>query len=364
MVGTGVGPTPAEEREIRALIRLRGAPGLGDRGVFRLVESSGSGVAALRAHGCQGDLLDDPDGPIPLSAWVQEGMEILPLTSPRYPDRLRDLTDPPPVLFLKGNLELLHRPAVAMVGVRRATGVGRRAAETMGRALARAGVTVVSGLALGIDGAAHRGGLLGPGSTMAVLGSGFRSIYPASHRTLFQEIGKGGLLVTEFLPDEKAMPHHFPKRNRIIAALASAVVVVEAGQKSGALITVDHALDLGRDVYAVPGSVENPQARGTNRLLREGARVLAHPEKVVDDLLEGGAIPPPPRLGGREGEPEGLGVPSELEGLWDVLSTEPMSTEEVAAQTELSLAQALAGLSALELGGWARRCPGMRFRRV
>jgi DNA processing protein len=234
----------------------------------------------------------------------------------------------------------------------------------MARALAQAGVTVVSGMALGIDGASHRGALEGPGSTIAVLGSGFRVIYPASHRPLFHDIEQHGLLLTEFLPSEKALPHHFPKRNRIIAALSSAVIVVEAAEKSGALITVDHALDLGRDVFATPGSVENPQAVGSNFLLRDGARVLPRPEAVVEDLQESGLIHDIPVSAEDPEVLSGVGVPPELSQVWEALTTEPMGAEEVAVRTELPLTRVLAGLSSLELGGWARRCPGMRFRRV
>jgi len=233
----------------------------------------------------------------------------------------------------------------------------------MGRILAEAGITVVSGMALGIDGAAHRGALMGGGRTVAVLGSGFQKVYPSPHRGLFQEIGEKGLLVSEFLPHEAALPHHFPKRNRIIAALAQAVVVVEAGRKSGALITVDHGLDLGKDILAIPGSVENPQSLGTNLLLRDGARMLMDPAGVLEDLEEigfdfGGSRGRTPLLNG-----SAPGAPSELHFLWTVLTTEPASVEEIANQAAVPVADALAGLSALELGGWVRQCPGMRFQR-
>jgi len=244
-----VGPrgelSPEEIREVRALLCLKGQGRLGDGAIRKVVDSFGSGVAALKAKDLQFDLLKGPPEVAPISQWLEAGFGILPMTSPRYPAALSELTDPPPVLFWKGKLELLDRPAVAIVGSRRATEVGRRSAETLGRILAEGGVTVVSGMALGIDGAAHRGALQGGGQTAAVLGSGFRVIYPKGHRSLFKEIGERGLLLSEFLPDEPPLPHHFPKRNRIIAALVRAVIVVEAGRKSGALITVDHGLDLG-----------------------------------------------------------------------------------------------------------------------
>jgi len=354
----------AEElREVRALLQLKKHSRLGDRGIRKLVDSHGSAFRALAAVGAQLELLNPTPEPPPVSSWLEEGFGVLPMTSPRYPASLSDLTDPPPLLFSKGNWGLLAGPAVAIVGSRRATEVGRRAAETMGRILSEAGVTVVSGMALGIDGAAHRGALRGGGKTVAVLGSGFRVIYPGSHRSLFREIGERGLLLSEFLPHESALPHHFPKRNRIIAALARAVVVVEAGRKSGALITVDHGLDLGREILVTPGSVENPQALGSNALLREGARVLPDPAGILDELDELGL-----ERGGNAGganAPGGSspGVPSELQTLWAALPVEPIGVDEVANQAAVSVTQALAGLSALELGGWARRCPGMRFQR-
>ena len=354
---------PQEIREVRALLLLKERTGLGDRGIRRLVDSHGSASRALVATGEQMDLLNPPPGVAPISSWLKEGFGVLPMTSPRYPASLSELSDPPPVLFLKGRLGLLAGPAVAIVGSRRATEVGRRAAETMGRVLAEAGVTVVSGMALGIDGAAHRGALRGGGNTVAVLGSGFRVVYPASHRSLFRDIGERGLLVSEFLPHEAALPHHFPKRNRVIAALARAVVVVEAGPRSGALITVDHGLDLGREILATPGSVENPQAMGSNALLREGARPLLDPARILEELEEAGVVVTGGRVMPNASMGAGSGVPSELQDLWAALSPDPVGVDEVAAQTSLPVAQALAGLSALEVGGWARQCPGMRFQR-
>lgn len=362
-MGPGVRSTPEEIREAGALLVLKGQSGLGDRGIKRLVESSGSGVRALRAAGDQTDLLAPAPQGHPLDAWMEAGIGILPMTSSRYPSSLRELTDPPPVLFWIGDPDLLEKPSVAIVGSRKATPGGRRTAETMGRVLAGAGVTVVSGMALGIDGAAHRGALEGGGRTVAVLGSGFHMVYPAAHRGLFREICSLGLAISEFLPDEPALPHHFPKRNRIIAALAEAVIVVEAGARSGALITVDHALDLGKDVFAVPGSVESSRSAGSNVLLRDGARPLVEPTNLLEelrasgvDLIDDSGVVPPEGKGGRT-------VPAGLQSVWDVLASEPLTVEEVAIRAGIPVGETLAGLSALELGGWASQCPGSRFQR-
>jgi DNA processing protein len=360
--------------EVEAFLRLKMTPGVGDRRISALVGKLGSGASALRAVLAQGTLFQPPEAPPSASRLEKRGVRALPMTSEDYPATLRELSDPPPLLFLKGRESLLRGPAVAIVGARRATEGGRSVAEVLGRTLGAAGFTVVSGLALGIDGAAHRGALSVGGRTLAVLGSGLDVVYPPGHRGLFREIGTRGLLLSEFLPWEGAFPHHFPKRNRIIAALARAIIVVEAGERSGALITVDHGLDLGREILAVPGSLRNPQARGTNALIRDGARLIADPESILDEfptLVEELAA-------ARDNQPEGMDggsledryprglevrVPKELLPLWKVLGPEPRGVDTIAEAVGLTHGEVLAGLSALELQGRVSRCPGMRFRR-
>ncbi len=362
-MGSGVVLSREERAEVRAFLGLKREPKLGDRGIKELVEKFGSGVGVVRGRGLQIDLVGDLRAEPSLSDLLGGGLVVLPMTSPRYPQALHDLTDPPPLLFLKGRLDLLAGTAVAIVGSRKATEGGRRTAGILAKTLSGAGVRVVSGLALGIDGAAHRGALGGMGGTVAVLGSGLRVVYPSAHRALFRKVGTRGLLLSEFLPDERAFPHNFPKRNRIIAALSKAVVVVEAGGRSGALITVDHGLDLGREILAVPGSLDNPRAVGSNRLLREGARIVTDPHGIVEELREMGI--PVPEPAGESSAPEvgALEVPDDLRPLWSVLSGTPRGVEEVAMEVGVSFPIALAGLSVLELGGWADQCPGMRFRR-
>jgi DNA processing protein len=350
-------------RECAAFLGLKEFQHLGDRGIRKLVDEYGSASAALAEMEGQRRARIPGPGPRELRAWVEEGMQVVPMTGSGYPASLLELSDPPPLLFLKGSPGLLDTPSVAVVGSRRATEVGRRAAETVGRLLSEVGITVVSGMALGIDGAAHRGALLGGGRTVAVLGSGLHVVYPGSHRPLFREIQASGLAVSEFLPGERALPYHFPRRNRIIAALSRAVVVVEAGSRSGALITVDHALDLGREVLAMPGSVESSQSNGTNNLLRDGARVLSHPEGILEALAGLVAEVESP---GQESSPTNAGarsLPSGLKPLWAALSQEPLSVDQVALRAAVPFQQALAGLAALELEGWINQCPGMRFRR-
>ncbi|MGW8267087.1 MAG: DNA-processing protein DprA [Longimicrobiales bacterium] len=369
MVGPGMTP------EVEAILRLKMTPGVGDRTISALVTRLGSGVSALRALRAQRRLFEPPEAPPPASEWVERGILALPLTSERYPAALRELSDPPPLLLLRGQERLLEGPAVAVVGARRATEGGRRVAEALGRTLGAAGIVVVSGLALGIDGAAHRGALSVGGRTVAVLGSGLDVVYPPGHRRLFGEIGARGLLLSEFLPWEAALPHHFPRRNRIIAALVRAIIVVEAGERSGALITVDHGLDLGREILAVPGSLHNPQARGTNALIRDGARLVSSPEDILDEfpalVKELAADRDSDQERPERASPDHLSpgvsereLPRDLRSLWGVLGPEPCPIDTIASAVGLPHGEVLARLSTLELLGRASRCPGMRFRRA
>lgn len=379
-----------EAAEIEAVLALKGIPRLGDRGIWRGIQQWGSAVAAWRALGAQRSLFREGDPAALRTRWERQGLTLIPITSPHYPSSLKDLDDPPPLLFLRGREELLRGPSVAVVGTRAPTEVGRRAAETVGRLLGAAGVVVASGMARGIDSAAHWGALGVGGATLAVLGSGL-GIRPAHGQgRLAEAISRSGLLVSEFTPLEPPLRHHFPKRNRILAALARAVVVVEAGDKSGALITVDHALQLGRDVYALPGSVENPRARGSNLLLRDGAGVIPFPEAVLEALeplvrearvrkreRAGEGTDPDPRGGEGEGSGDGKrpsqgtldpsapprDLPPALLALWDALGDEPRTVDEVALRSRSSPREVLAGLAALEMGGWVKACPGLRFRR-
>ncbi|MCD6291936.1 MAG: DNA-processing protein DprA, partial [Deltaproteobacteria bacterium] len=209
------------------------------------------------------------------------GGEIISLDDPRYPENLALIVDPPPVLYFKGSLECLNSPAIAVVGARRASELGRRFAFSLASRLVAQGLTVISGLALGVDGAAHEGSLRGGGSTVAVLGTGLDVVYPAAHRHLAGKIVENGVLLTEFPPGAGPDKHHFPRRNRLVSGLSQGVVVVEAGERSGSLITARLALEQGREVFAVPGPPGLPGSRGVNRLLKDGAQLL----ESVDDIF-------------------------------------------------------------------------------
>lgn len=389
MVGAlrqGGGPKDREAHDLLLLDRL---PRVGPVKVRALVRRFGSAGAALRARHADFAAVVGRDAAHArrdptLASQVEEGLsraarldiEVVTWSDAGYPAALRQLADPPPVLFLRGRTELLGGPGVTVVGARRATERARDTAGRLGARLASAGVRVVSGLALGVDGAAHAGALGVDGPTVAVLGTGADVAYPRAHAHLFGKIAERGLLVSEFLPGTSAAPHHFPRRNRILAALSGTTVVVEAGARSGALITVDHALDLGREVWAVPGPIERSFSAGSNRLLADGARPLVSIDDFVGEVAGAGGLHPEKRGGGsapaaRAGGAglEGVGSGARLEArvlaaLEGAPSGAPLGADDLADRCALPVETALAVLTTLELYGEVERLPGMRYRRA
>lgn len=297
------------------------------------------------------------------------GARLITLLDPEYPAALLDLALPPAVLAVQGELPstLLVGSAVAVVGSRRADAYGREAASHFGRSLAAAGLTVVSGCARGVDATAHRAALAAGGTTVAVLGCGLGVDYPRGHAGLRREIAAAGAVVSELPFHAEPVAWHFPVRNRIIAALARGTLVVQAAERSGSLITARHALDLGRDVLAVPGSIFDRRSRGTHALLRDGAFPAATPRDVLDvlfgpsetDLLLGAAEPARPGVA-EAGRPDG--VPGR------VLAALPVGrergVEEVAETVGAGVDRVLAALLELELAGWVRRHAGAAYSRV
>lgn len=260
----------------------------------------------------------------------------------RFPRALFDLQgNAPAQLWVRGRPETLGTPAlVAMVGTRRATPYGLRVAREMAAAFARAGACVVSGMALGIDAAAHRAALAAGGSTIAVLGTGLDVTYPPAHRALQRSIAHQGALVTELDPTVTGRKFTFPQRNRIIAALASATIVVEAPERSGALITASHALDLGRDVAAVPGPIDQPASAGCNRLIRDGALLLASVEEALS-LVGLTPVPRTPRL-----DPGSDGA-----RIWEALAGGALDMDALATRAALPAARCMSAVTTLELAG-------------
>ena len=270
------------------------------------------------------------------------------------PELLRQIHDPPPTLFLRGgaDVEVLWRPAVAIVGARACSTYGAQVARMLGRELAASGLVVVSGLARGVDGEAHRGALDAGGVTVAVLGCGIDRDYPAAHTELARRICERGLVVSEYEPGVEPAPWRFPARNRIIAGLTAATVIVEARERSGALITADFALEDGREVFAVPGEITSMLSTGANRLLRQGATPLTSTEDVLELFgLSPGQRPPAPTLS--------IVAAKLLERLADGA----VSADELARATELEPGRLAAGLAELELAGLVAEAEG-RYRVV
>lgn len=366
---------PLSDRFSAALpwMELRLWPGLGERGLARLREQLGDANTILRM------LPSDPEREQrrhqALAALVradQLDARVLTFSDDRYPERLRHLTDPPPVLFGLGRVDLLQRVGVAIVGSRSATEYGRRVAARLAAALVARGLPVVSGLARGIDSAAHRGALDAGGPTVAVVGGGL-GVPPGSRKRLFAEIAADGLVLSEFLPDEHPRPHHFPKRNRVLAALSAAVVVVEAGERSGAHITVRHGLDLGLTIWAVPGPIDRENSGGCLRLIRDGARVVVGVEEAADSIAEevavetgrapsGPRVPPLFTTASESGSPGPAG--GDDDRLLEALGAEPTSLEEVVRASGLGVGEVSRRVLRLELSGRIRQLPGQRFVRA
>jgi DNA processing protein len=269
-----------------------------------------------------------------------------------FPERLRAIFDPPPALYVRGEgePELLAHRSVAVVGARSCSPYGAQVARRLGRELAAAGLVVVSGLARGIDGEAHRGALEAGGTTVAVLGCGIDRDYPASHAQLSRRIEEHGLVVSEYEPGVEPAPWRFPARNRIIAGLSEAVIVVEARERSGALITADFGLDEGREVFAVPGEITSSLSSGTNALLKLGATPLTSPGDVLDAL----GIERPDAAA-----PAAVAVSPDATQLLDLVREAPAGADELAARGTLDAGAVSVALTELELAGLVAAADGV-----
>jgi DNA processing protein len=283
----------------------------------------------------------------------EQGIRWLPRSSPRFPPLLTAIHDPPPGLFIRGeaDVEVLRRPAVAVVGARACSSYGSSVARAVGRDLAAAGLVVISGMARGIDGEAHRGALEAGGTTVAVLGCGVDRDYPAAHTQLATHIREAGLVVSEYAPGVEPAPWRFPARNRIVAGLSQVAVVVEARERSGALITADLALEEGRDVFAVPGEITSALSGGTNELLRLGAAPLTS----ARDVLE--------RFGLEPTEREPAEVSEGAAAVLAALGDGPAGADELAGRTGIVTSELSIALTELELAGLVTAADGV-FRAV
>jgi DNA processing protein len=293
------------------------------------------------------------------------GVEVLTRADPRFPPQLREIPYPPAYLFVRGRLEATDLQAVAMVGTRAASYYGLKAARRLARDLVARGVAIVSGLARGIDTAAHQGALEAGGCTWAVLGCGLDVIYPPENRELYRQIEERGALVSEFPLGTPLEARNFPIRNRIISGLSRAVVVVEAGEKSGALITVRYALDQGREVMAVPGPLDVPTSVGPHRLIQEGAKLVREVEDILVELPQPlGSAVESAASAQFEGRPVVAAKPGHLptdDPVLPFLGAEPLQLAELVELCRLPVSEVLSRLTLLELQGLVRELPGKCF---
>jgi DNA processing protein len=358
--------------DLRDLLTLHLVPGLGPRLTTALLERFGSAEAVLRATPEQlqqiphvgvklaqnlSEAMRRGDVGAELELMTKHGVQLVGRGQAGYPEPLMNIPDPPHLFYIRGDLRPSDSNAVALVGSRSCTTYGRRVAERLAADLARAGFTVVSGLARGIDGIAHRGALQAGGRTLAVLAGGLSKIYPPEHADLAREVEAAGALLSESPMRMEPMAGMFPARNRLISGLSRAVVVIEAAEKSGALITARHAAEQGRPVFAVPGPLDSPSSAGTHHLVRQGAILL----RGLDDILEelGGAAV----TGEQASRQPPPGMDDVQQRLWQFLGEKPRHIDEMAQQLGLSIPQIAGALLMLEMKKAVRRLPGNQYER-
>jgi DNA processing protein len=283
-----------------------------------------------------------------------QGIKILTWQDAAYPQRLKEIEQPPPVLYIRGEYLPDDLYAVAIVGTRRVTPYGRQITEELAAYLAGNGITVVSGLARGVDAIAHQTALKAGGRTIGVLGSGVDKIYPPEHRQLAERMTESGSIVSDYAPGTPPDASNFPPRNRIISGLSLAVVVIEAGETSGALITAEFAAEQGREIFAVPGSILAPQSKGTNKLIQQGALPLLS----VNDLMQALDLT---RMGDQKAARKIIPADETEARLMNVLGPQPLHVDEIRSQTELPIEKVSAALALMELKGMVRQVGGMNY---
>lgn len=359
--------------DFEAWFRLLQTPGLGRGGARRLLAACGSAEGVLLATPATLRQLVGAEVASALSRtppqwaerlaacrrWLDAAAEsprgALTLGMPQYPPQLLQTADPPLLLFVEGDASRLAQPSLAIVGSRHATAQGLDNARAFAAALSQHGLVIVSGLALGIDGAAHEGALEGRSGTVAVLGTGLEPVYPTRHQALARRVAAHGALVSEFAPGTPPLREHFPLRNRVIAGLSRGTLVVEAAVQSGSLITARQAAEAGREVFAIPGSIHSPQARGCHALIKQGAKLVESAADILDEL--GGTAP----LALAPGRPEPAA--EETDPLLAALGHDPATMDALQARTGWSTAELGARLLELELEGRVARLPGGLFQR-
>ena len=373
---------PMTRARLESWLRLQAIDGVGDLTVLRLIRAWHSPEAVLGAsrdeliqRGCSLELADaisrGPDDSAcrtlerEIRAIEHGRIEIRSMLDPTYPARLKMIADPPPLLYITGTLTEQDELAIAIVGARRATAAGRIMTEELSHDLAARGMTVVSGLARGVDAAAHRGALAAQGRTIAVLGCGIDRTYPPEHDRLRRQIEERGAILSETPVGAPPHSHHFPRRNRIISGLSLGVIVTEAAINSGSLITARLAAEQGREVFAVPGFVKQDTSRGTNALLKDGAALIEQAQDVIDAVLP--QLEPALRLRlqpsqTKKGGSDQLGKEEQL--VYDVLSYDPLTVDDVIVATGMPVPTVMAALLSLELRQQVAQLPGQRYLRT
>jgi DNA processing protein len=357
-------------------LALRRLPGVGTRTQLDLLEHFGSIEAIFSASRGQLEkalagkneaidaLLAGPDENVLKSEleWLSEPRHhLMTWADPDYPVLLREIPDPPLVLYIAGERPLLSAQQLAIVGSRNPTPMGRENARAFAKSLAGAGLVITSGMALGVDSAAHRGALETGGKTIAVAGTGLDRVYPARHRDLAHEIVKHGALVSEFPLGTPPLPENFPVRNRIISGLSLGTLVVEAALQSGSLITARMANEQGREVFAIPGSIHAPQSRGCHALIRQGAKLVETAQDILEELgpLAGVAL-----QAANENTPPGLRLDSTMETLLEHIGHDPVSIDTLIERCGLTADAVSSMLLQMELNGLVSNCPGGKVQRI
>jgi DNA processing protein len=358
----------ALEKDLESWLRLRLIPRVGDTTVRKLLSAFGppQQVFAAGLSALCGVVPQDIAGAIhaggasdqalaPVAAWLEDSNNhIVTLADAAYPQTLLQTPDPPSLLYVKGCHALLNHNALAIVGSRSATPQGCANAEAFAKTLSDAGLTIVSGLAVGIDAAAHRGGLAGTSSSIAVVGTGLDIVYPARHHELAHQIAANGVIVSEFPLGTPAHAANFPRRNRIISGLAHGCLVVEAAQQSGSLITARIANDLGREVFAIPGSIHSPLSKGCHQLIRQGAKLVESAQDILEELKMR-------TMTAISSKPE---ITQPDHPLLGHIGFDPCDIDSLCARSGLSSEVILAQLLQLEMDGRVAALPGGRYQRL
>jgi len=366
-------PLPDSGLNAAAWIALDLTPLLGGEGMRKLLREFGSPDAVLtESHQALSRVVSakaaaaiiegaDQDKLAFTLKWLAlDNNHIVTLADADYPARLLEIADPPPILYLKGRRALLTADAIAVVGSRNATPGGVQNAEAFSRALSDAGLTIVSGLALGIDAAAHRGGLAGAASTIAVIGTGLDLIYPAKNKALAQTISQQGLIISEFSMGTPPIAANFPRRNRIISGLSRGVLVVEAALASGSLITARQAGEQGRDVFAIPGSIHSPFSKGAHSLIKQGAKLVDEANDILLELqiINPSATLPPNSKTSKSGEA------ATEDPILNAMGFDAVSVDEIANRIDAPIHDLMAKLTEFELNGQVAQTTGGKYQRL